>query len=699
MNFLLNQIEVPKDEPKEENKDETNDKYFKISSLFFNSSKKQIIKTNLEGIPNNKKTRRLEENENIKEIKSDYLFTIVSEPNLENDYFVGYVIILSRKEMLNDEEISFFDESNHINEDDKNYKAIMKIKFKNDGTIIEKLFQKGLNEIYMNEINDAISCMIPNFINKRNLEQLNEEETFYNNGEDKNKNSSWYSKTMKGKLGLDNNAVLNSEYDGKINITLQNNMIKKSVLEKKIIIKNGEYQKPKNFNFDEGTISFGDELNDDITIKGLIDSVENNSTQTLNFVKDEGKNLAEKYKNKLKNVDFKSEKEHSLLNQLRVLSNKEYEEKLKLQNNFNNSRKLESVEFTQSMQFPLVFKYEIFKSDILINQVALRAIINWVPSTGIISFKVFFHNGTSDKEIDELSHNVQIENYSKVVISHKNLIMTIISYLNEEILGKIDENYIQLSSLIESHLKSYGNNLENVLEPLSLLYNVYFKSSLEKFKEDILKYAKNEFENLFNDTNIISILEDIENSLNNNEEDNLKNFILKSEIALINIILRHKSNIYNLEESVEKFINNSINSINELNEDQKIGIDFYYRVKEIFYRIDVMMDSFSDNLINALDSEFLLLQNYVEDEIYLGKIDSLIDNVEVVWDIFKNNEILKETISNGNANVIVNKLENVRKKYENVKNAFLNKVKESYEKFKNTQIKNEFNEIQNIKKI
>ena len=141
------------------------------------------------------------------------------------------------------------------------------------------------------------------------------------------------------------------------------------------------------------------------------------------------------------------------------------------------------MEITQSMQFPLVFKYEIFKSDILINQVALRAIINWIPSQGKISFKIFFHNGTSDKEIEELTHNIEIKNYSKVVISHKNLIMTIIKYLNEEILGKIDDYYIQLSSLIESHLKSYAKNLENVLEPLSLLYNDYFKASWINLKK------------------------------------------------------------------------------------------------------------------------------------------------------------------------------------------------------------------------
>ena len=121
----------------------------------------------------------------------------------------------------------------------------MKVIFKNDGTIVKILFQKDLNKIFMNEINYIISCLIPNFIKKRNLENINKEETFYNNGEDKNENIFWFSKNIKGKLGLDDNILLNSEYDSKINITLQNNFIKQSVLEKRFLIKNGEYEKTK----------------------------------------------------------------------------------------------------------------------------------------------------------------------------------------------------------------------------------------------------------------------------------------------------------------------------------------------------------------------------------------------------------------------------------------------------------------------
>lgn len=127
------------------NKFDNNKRFFKISSLFFNSSKKEYIKTNLEDISNNNKIRRLEENENIKEIKSEFLFTIVSEPNLENEYYEGYVIILSRKEILNDVEKTFFNESNNINEDDKNFKGVMKVIFKDNGTIVDRLYQSNLS--------------------------------------------------------------------------------------------------------------------------------------------------------------------------------------------------------------------------------------------------------------------------------------------------------------------------------------------------------------------------------------------------------------------------------------------------------------------------------------------------------------------------------------------------------------------------
>ena len=312
----------------------------------------------------------------------------------------------------------------------------------------------------------------------------------YNWGEDQNENSFWVSKNIKEKYNLDNTALLNSYSNSDINITIKNNQIKQSFLEKKMLIKNGEYEK-SNTNLNKGI--FGEELDDDITLTGFIDSIENNSTLTLNFVKDEGKELAEKYKNKLKNLNFKSEKELSSKNKLRVLSNKEYEEKIKLQNekNFNNSRHLELLgDITQSMEFPLVFKYELFKSNVLGIQIALRAIIEWNPAIGTISYDVFYQKGDDKVKLEELSHSIEIENYSKVITSHKALINTIIAYLKEEILGKIDDNYIQLAMLFENYLNKFGTNLNSVLEPLSLLYIDYFKSSLNNFKSDIFKKSE-----------------------------------------------------------------------------------------------------------------------------------------------------------------------------------------------------------------
>ena len=76
------------------------------------------------------------------------------------------------------------------------------------------------------------------------------------------------------------------------------------------------------------------------------------------------------------------------------------------------------------------------------------------------------------------------------------------------------------------------------------------------------------------------------------------------------------------------FINNSINSIKDLKSYQKVRIDFYYRVKEFFKRIDIIIDS---------------IKIICKWDIYLNKMDSLFDQIEIIWDVFYNNQILNET--------------------------------------------------------
>ncbi len=656
---------------KKPKKKEENEEFLikhEISDMFFNSTKEEKIKTvfNTIGMKENRT--------DIKKINSEYLFSIVSEPNEKNNYFLGYVILLKRTYFLNEKEKNIFNNSNILN-DNKNFKEIIQIKFTKNGTIIEQLFLNNSNEIYLNEINETISCLIPNFIDKN---KINEKKNI-NFGV--NENISWISNNLKGKLIFDNDPLNNSNYDSKINITIQDSNIIKSVYEKKLLIQN-EIEEETNFNFTKFPFIFNDDLNDVDIINGIIDSIEINSTQILNFEKENSKEIDEKFKNKLKDLNFISYSS----NKLRFLSKEEYENK-------NNSKNLRNQDLNEvdPFQRPFGFKYDLFKINVLGIQLSLISNIKFYTTLGKIIYKLYFQRGSKIFDVDEIQ--IEIENFSDVVRSYKYLTLIIYSYLKENILNTIDYSYLELLEIMETYLNLYENKLEVVLNFIQNLFKNYFKHSLDEFKENISKIATNGFKNLFNDLNIISILDEIENSLKNEEENNLKEFITNSETNLNDIITKYKSKLKNLEENVNKFINNSIESINNLKINEKI--EFNYKIKDIFNKIDLILDSFNDNLANALDNEFLLLEKYVDDDIYMNKINNLLNDIEIVCDIFENNDNLKEIIDNSK---IVSKIENIRKKYENIKNLFLNKIKESYEKFKNVNIKNEFVEVQNIKK-
>ena len=326
----------------------------------------------------------------------------------------------------------------------------MKVKFKEDGEILERLYKEDLNEIFLNEINDTISCIIPKFLNKRNLDEFNGEYT-YDFGDDKDKNISWMSNAMNGSLSFDDDILEDSKYDSNVNFTIQNNNFKESVLKKNFLIKNDDNEE-------------NNELNNNITINGLIKSIEISSNQVLNFIKDEGKELAEKYKNKLSNLDLKSDLNFSSSNKLRVLSKQDYEN-LKLQKGNKNYLRDLTIQgdITPSLEFPLVFENELFKIKIFGIPFVYKIKIDWVPQRGNIFYQHDYIRGNKKYNIKE--EIIEIENYSNITISYKVFINTILNYLNHKLLDKFGEQFIQLSNLIENNLTSFSLNLESVFKP------------------------------------------------------------------------------------------------------------------------------------------------------------------------------------------------------------------------------------------
>ncbi len=117
---------------------------------------------------------------------------------------------------------------------------------------------------------------------------------------------------------------------------------------------------------------FEDDESDDLyeidkisTINSLFKSIETKSNQHIKFLKDDGELLAKKYEEKFKNLEF----EKISSNKLRLLLNDEYIEDIRFKNgnekeynNIKSIRELSDIdEFTLSMEFPISFKYEIFK--------------------------------------------------------------------------------------------------------------------------------------------------------------------------------------------------------------------------------------------------------------------------------------------------------------------------------------------------
>ena len=648
---------------------------YDVSSMYYQLVKTEEILTNFESINNHNNKRKLNELKKIKISNNKFLFIIDSK---EKDFNLAYIILLNRNETIdNKNQKNNFDDSSLINNKNNNiFNAVCKITFNNNGTILNKLFNKNLNDIsYLNEINEAISYLIPivsDINSKENNRKLNEEYV-YNNGQKNNVN--WYSKKLNGKINIDNDALINSNYNSFFNITIEKNLIKSVNINKKTKIINSDYN---NYNNDNNNI--GNKFNILFTFSNLINSITTTSNETFSFKKkEEDSSILNQIQKKLKNIQFisYSNNENNNLNtttnKLRILSKKNLNE---LNENY------------QSIELPLKFNYEIFKTNLLGINLALEANIEWVPMKGLITFQLFFKRGSKTFELEPKT--IEIEHYKNFIKSYRAFSIVIINYLNENVIKYINEHSENIIKNINNYSDSFYNNSKKILEPLTNLFENNLKNDLIEINNKIKDYCEKNFNEIIENLNtnffnvLNEILEDI-NKENNNDFNNINNEINSTLSESIN---KYVDDIKNLIDETNKYINASTSHVNNLKSYQKVSVNFYYQTKDIFNKINSAFNLFDKNLIN---SNFKIKSFIFSEILNQDELNNLFNKIDNIIDIISENKIKL------NDNFIDNE-KNFRKIYKNIIKSFLNKTNQFYNEYEsNENIKNIENTINKLK--
>ena len=390
---------------------------YNISSKIFKTTITEETKTKFNFKRNG---RRLDDDSKTITINNEILFDIYE---INNDLINAYVVILSREEIENGKKKSSNDKVNDA----------AKVSFNKYGEIKELSFSTTSNQIIKEELKEIIEGIIP----KLNID----DET------PKDENCTEFNVTYEKQnhIAINEDALLGSSVISNLITNVENHNVTVFTLTKEFSLQNSEYDNDNDLISDPDSVNPKDAFKNDLeTVNILIDSMKVTINMKASFDKKIDDKKTKEYENKLKEINFSSE---TSSNGLRLLSKEEYEKNIKLQNEvrkgFNNIRDLQSVEeFTSSMEYPFTFNYEIFKSNMLGVQVAIVASIKWIPTEGTILIKLYYVRGSKTSEID--TKTIVIENFSDVTKSYKTILITIISYLKDEIIKYIDNYNINI---------------------------------------------------------------------------------------------------------------------------------------------------------------------------------------------------------------------------------------------------------------
>ena len=464
--------------------------------------------------------------------------------------------------------------------------------------------QNNLNSTYNNLFNEVSLSSVSNykniFLSKKNniIKELNNAATKSNN-------------------------FLSHVNDLESISTINSNIFKKrNELFSKYMIKKLESVKIKYIN--ENKLSFDKEITE-ISEKMKNEVSQNKENNFSNL-----KNLVDQFVLKIKDIDSKNMSDHLYANVFRL-----FNDTILIDSMYNNYYKELTPEFNQLNE---TFYQKIFKNN-LKNYVKqpdeINFILNQMLSTQftqkdyinkkvtsliytyvklMISYRYYNYIDLINNYIDEINKNIPNENFENEALNNLN-------YFKSKSEELINFEKKQRNDFLIICDQSYTSHID----PLNILSITTSKeNSYSRLIKQIIGYIKVDFENKFCE----DVCEPLP-VLDNNENYNYNNAILRYGINVLKSIFLESENIITHESikeiSSNKYLNEFISNSN-YNKDQIIS-DILFFLNKITNEDSIMINPYIENNLNNIKS---IIYKNINEEISNGKLNQLNDKVFIL---------------------------------------------------------------------
>ena len=349
---------------------------------------------------------------------------------------------------------------------------------------------------------------------------------------------------------------------------------------------------------------------------------------------------------------------------LKLLSNKTDIEISKNTNKIINKIKFvryESINFRNleeeknKINAPIVFNYAIFRSNIFGVKISLNAKVSFNKKNGEIGVSVIFN---SDGEEIVVLEETKYTNYGEAINLINKLSNDTSSLIENNVYKILTEKYNKVNDKINSELKSLNEKLKKTPKFSNQLKGVFdsIEDQVKKSSKYIFNEISKESENLNNKFNQIS------NSIKEKSENNIKELINTSN-NLFDVFFKKKfEEIEEISEDNNKFIQNTIKSIEYQEKNSIHGLNFdistYYDIKNIINYVINIFESFKERINTALYYENMTYSSFVSQE-FENEIKPFLDKVNLIGEFAKNNVSAILSFDDSEREKLINKIKTI----------------------------------------